>query len=521
MDGLIYGAADPMVLVALVAALGLALAFEFVNGFHDTANAVATVIYTHTLRPGQAVLWSGVWNFIGVLTSSGAVAFGIVALLPLDLVLHVGADPVPGAGIGAGVGMGAGAGFAMIFALLLSALLWNLGTWYFGLPASSSQALIGSIVGVGLMNSALVSGDLGGGVHWASVGKAGLAMLISPLIGFGGSALLILAGRAIFRRTGLPTTPPTKGQPPPRAARALLILTCTGVSFAHGSNDGQKGMGLIMLILLALLPAAYSLDLSPSAGRLAELAAAAQVAEERLASAVSATEARGSAHRAPALTAHAARDELEEFLHTGAYRPATLTALHTLNASVGASLRQVRGLVDLKGEERRDLRLQIALLATTLEVLAKRALPFAAAVDRQALSVYARELSTLIHFLPTWVKAAVALALSLGTMIGWRRVVVTVGERIGKSHLTYAQGASAESVAAIAIAIGLADAFGLPVSTTHVLSSGVAGTMVACRSGVQGDTLRNILLAWILTLPVCMLLGAGLFGAALLLLFQV
>src|ERR1700750_2271212 len=155
--------------ILLVAALFLALSFEFVNGFHDTANAIATVIYTHTLTPTQAVIWSGTWNFLGVLTSSGAVAFGIVALLPVELILDVGS----------------GAGFAMVFALLLSAIIWNVGTWYLGLPASSSHTLIGSIVGVGLMNS-LISPDsaFGDGVNWTKVADTGKALLFSPIIGF-------------------------------------------------------------------------------------------------------------------------------------------------------------------------------------------------------------------------------------------------------------------------------------------------------------------------------------------------
>src|SRR5262245_29321620 len=228
----------------LFLAIGLALAFEFVNGFHDTANAVATVIYTKSLKPTPAVVWSGICNLLGVLTSSGAVAFGVVALLPAELVLNVGP----------------GAGFAMVFALLVSSMIWNLGTWFLGLPASSSHTLIGSIIGVGLANSAMASGKtLGEGVNWANARDVGLSLLISPAIGFCASALLLVTAKLFLKNPALYEAP--KGdQPPPLWIRVLLILTCTGVSFAHGSNDGQKGMGLVMLILIGILPATYALN---------------------------------------------------------------------------------------------------------------------------------------------------------------------------------------------------------------------------------------------------------------------
>src|SRR6202012_3614247 len=239
----------------LFLALGLALSFEFVNGFHDTANAVATVIYTNSLKPTQAVVWSGMWNLIGVLTSSGAVAFGIVALLPVELVINVGS----------------GAGFAMVFSLLLSAIIWNLGTWYLGLPASSSHTLIGSIVGVGLMNSYLSDHPFGDGINWGKVQDTGLALLISPLVGFCVAGLLLLLAKIVFKKyPGIFEEPPQEGRPP-MPVRVLLWATCAGVSFAHGSNDGQKGMGLIMLVLIGIVPAGYALDLNADAGRIAAI----------------------------------------------------------------------------------------------------------------------------------------------------------------------------------------------------------------------------------------------------------
>src|ERR1700739_1136263 len=244
----------------LILALGLALSFEFVNGFHDTANAVATVIYTPSLKPWIAVIWSGLWNLTGVLVSTGAVAFGVVALLPVELVINVGS----------------GAGWAMVFALLISAILWNLGTWYLGLPASSSHTLIGAIMGVGLANS-WVSGnhEFGEGINWAKASEVGTSLLVSPIVGFGCAALLLLFSKALTKSTDL-SSAPEPGKAPPHWIRGLLVLTCTGVSFAHGSNDGQKGMGLIMLILVGILPGSYALKMTGDQAALQKIPPAAQ-----------------------------------------------------------------------------------------------------------------------------------------------------------------------------------------------------------------------------------------------------
>ena len=474
--------------VLLCLAILLALSFEFVNGFHDTANAVATVIYTHTLKPTQAVVWSGLWNLIGVLTSTGAVAFGIVALLPVELVINVGS----------------GAGFAMVFALLISSIVWNLGTWYLGLPASSSHTLIGSIVGVGLMNS-LMSPDsaFGDGVNWAKVEDTVKALIFSPLIGFVAAALLLLAAKAVLRNPALYKAP-EGDKPPPLGIRALLVLTCTGVSFAHGSNDGQKGMGLIVLILVGIIPAGYALDLgtpSDAVHRLAATSAAFSRSLDQLPGAAARSADPDAAHKV-----------LTRYLRSGKVEPGTLPALVVANARVAAKLAPLNELSSLPSADRVALRLDIYLVAETLGRMQKsKQLP--GGLDAAAAGAYQKSLKQLTNFIPLWVKIAVSLALGLGTMIGWKRIVVTVGEKIGKAHLTYAQGASAELVAFATIEA--ADILGLPVSTTHILSSGIAGTMVANGSGIQKETVRNIVLAWVLTLPVCVLLGAALFGAAL------
>lgn len=474
--------------VLLLFAVGLALAFEFVNGFHDTANAVATVIYTHSLRPTYAVVWSGMWNLIGVLVSSGAVAFGITALLPVELVLNVGSA----------------AGFAMVFALLISAIIWNLGTWYFGLPASSSHTLIGSIMGVGLANSMLSKTMVfGEGVNWAKAKEVGVSLLVSPLVGFCCAALLLILAKALIKRPELYRAP-DPNKPPPLWIRALLILTCTGVSFAHGSNDGQKGMGLIMLILVGILPGAYALNLGTAGADVAAIVSTAQEANQALSSHSSASGAISKAD---------AEAELSAFLKTkGIASERTSAALISLNRTIEDRLSGKSSLQQLSLDDRRDLRSDIYLAAESLGKLDKignlKGWP-----ERDLLLGYRGMLDKLTKFIPDWVKMAVAVALGIGTMIGWKRIVVTVGEKIGKEHLTYAQGAAAELVAMTTI--GVADMYGLPVSTTHVLSSGIAGTMAANRSGLQMNTLRNLALAWILTLPVCVFLGAALFALGL------
>jgi len=485
MEVIFSGDLSAATLVLLFGALLLALGFEFVNGFHDTANAVATVIYTRSLPPTLAVLLSGSCNFIGVALSSGTVAFGIIALLPVELVIDVGSGP----------------GFAMVFSLLFSAILWNLGTWYLGLPASSSHTLIGSIVGVGLMNSYLSERPFGDGVNWGKVQDTGLALLISPLVGFFAAAGLLLLAKLLIRDKTLFTEPPKHGHPP-LPVRALLWFTCAAVSFAHGSNDGQKGMGLIMLVLIGIVPAGFALDLAAAPERIAALQA----------DSVAAIGYFTQKAEQQSMESDQAKAILSHYLRTATLAPEVYVAAMVKAQELQQELSGITSFAALGADQRSLARRDAFLVTETINKLNKAHLLPDDDRTKSLLSL-AKGLKGVTSFIPTWVKFAVALALGLGTTIGWKRIVVTVGEKIGKAHLTYGQGASAELVAATTIAA--ADVWGLPVSTTHVLSSGIAGTMAANRSGLQMDTLRNVLLAWVLTLPVCVLLGAGLFGASL------
>jgi PiT family inorganic phosphate transporter len=469
----------PYLLLGL--ALLIALGFEFVNGFHDTANAVATVIYTNSLEPRVAVVWSGLWNLIGVITSSGAVAFSIVALLPVELILQVNK----------------GAGFAMVFALLIAAILWNLGTWWLGLPASSSHTLIGSIIGVGVANQ-LMNGRNGlSGIDWDQAATVFKVLLISPLVGFGGAAVLLLLFKFFVRDPALYEAP-QGSEPPPFWIRCLLILTCTGVSFGHGSNDGQKGMGLIMLILIGTVPTAYALNHAIGYDKVQDFEAVSQQSERTL-----------DHYLVPgAATAGDARTELTNYIRTKEFGPATLPALRQMIGVIENEVVPTGALANVPDGQQQNVRNNMYIVSETLRLMAKKHDGKIAAPDAAVLVNYRKYLDDSTKFIPTWVKVAVALALGLGTMVGWKRIVVTIGEKIGKRHLTYAQGAAAGIVAAATI-IG-ADNFHMPVSTTHVLSSGVAGSMTANGSGLQLTTIRNIAMAWVFTLPAAAVLAGGL-----------
>ena len=467
--------------VSLSVALLIALGFEFVNGFHDTANAVATVIYTNSLPAQFAVVWSGAWNLFGVLMSSGAVAFGIVSLLPVELILQVGSS----------------AGFAMIFALLIAAIIWNLGTWFLGIPASSSHTLVGSIIGVGLANQLMApQGSATSGVDWGQATAVFKTLLISPVVGFVCSALLLLAMKAVIKSKALYTAP-VGNKPPPLPIRALLIATCTGVSFAHGSNDGQKGMGLIMLILIGGLPTAYALNRTmPDSGTPAFISTMQQAHDMFATHAGSATVPRVDA-KARVTDAIRTRDFND---------PVVFAGVAGLAQDISRQVQEYGAVRKVPAAQVQNVRNDMYLASEAVRLMPKTGFT---PDEQKSMAGFKAKLDDGTKFIPLWVKVCVAIALGLGTMVGWKRIVVTVGEKIGKTHLNYGQGAAAELVAAVTIFA--ADNYGLPVSTTHVLSSGVAGTMLANGSGLEWGTVKSIALAWVLTLPAAILMSGTLY----------
>lgn len=469
--------------IMLSAALFVALGFEFANGFHDTANAVVTVIYTNALSSHAAVGLAGFANFLGVLFASGAVAYGILALLPVELILNVGS----------------GQGFAMVFALLLAAIIWNLGTWAAGIPASSSHTLIGSIIGVGLMNRFLTPAGLASSsVNWDQAIKVGKALLFSPLIGFVLAALIFLVCKLIFAHKPELFKPPTDNKPPPFWIRSLLVLSCAGVSFLHGSNDGQKGMGLIMLVLIGIVPTAYSLNKTMSVAEVQSFS----VLSEKTAQILSPTE---STYDLPK-----SREILIQYLQGSVEGPQVLTAVAGLELHLSKTAAQYETFDKVPTDEVHTVRSDTYLISACLKRLKKNdALSQLTPAEQAVLTESSQSLDKTTQFIPTWVKVAVALALGLGTLVGWKRIAATVGEKIGHQPMNYGQGFAAQ-LSTIAM-IGAADNYGLPVSTTHVLNGSVAGTMTANKSGLQWGTIKRILYAWVLTLPAAMTLSAVLY----------
>jgi PiT family inorganic phosphate transporter len=464
----------------LLLAIAAACFFEFINGFHDTANAVATVIYTKSLRPWPAVVWSGICNFLGVFIGGVSVAMGIVKLLPLNLMANSNSS----------------VSLIMVFSMLASSCIWNFGTWYFGLPASSSHALIGGIIGVGVGNALWEGLPASSGVNWAKAGDVGLSLLVSPVLGFVLSALGYLTLKKLLKSPKLFRTPPS-GETPPLGVRLALITTSTGVSFAHGSNDGQKGVGLMMLILIALLPAQFALNPNATPDRIVKALHAASTIKGELVKMPIPGPLKGNGTPQWIPSAHAGGEALNKALD--------LTKATNLATEIEHDLEHVHSIQELQNHERFSLRSRILALDSELGKLEKSGVNLSKVKESRKL------LASLVEYAPFWVIVMIAFSLGVGTMIGWKRIVVTLGEKIGKTHLTYAQGAVSEMVAMSMI--GISAIIGLPVSTTHCLSSGIAGSMIAAGSGVRSGTVRNILLAWVLTLPLTVLMSAGLFMA--------
>jgi phosphate/sulfate permease len=453
-----------LLIICLIAACG----FEFVNGFHDTANAVATVIYTHSLKPLVAVVWSGIWNFIGVWWGGISVAMGIVYLLPVESLV----DQTMGQSI------------AMVMALLISAIAWNLITWYLGIPCSSSHTLIASILGVGIAYSLLPEVSEAA-VNWGKSKEIGMSLLISPLFGFSLTIVLMFLLRTFTKKTSYGDSlfkEPKKNAPPPLWIRSILILTCTGVSFFHGSNDGQKGVGLIMLILIGIVPGYFALSDSISPASL-----------------------NGSFAKIESVLNALDPSPLSDPDH------AKFDSTKAMHTRLMATLGNVASVNAIPKSERFSIRKDIMVMNRNLTDLLDKEELRMSEKDKNILQDELKSIRNITDFAPDWVLLMVAMSLGVGTMIGWKRIVKTIGEKIGKEHLTYAQGASAELVAATTI--GLSSGLGLPVSTTHVLSSGIAGSMVANKGikNLQADTVRNILIAWFLTLPVVLILSGTLF----------
>lgn len=499
----------------LVIALIFVLVYEIINGFHDTANAVATVIYTRALRSQLAVAMSGVFNFLGVIMGGLSVAYTIVHLLPIDLLLNISFPH----------------GLAIMFSILLAALLWNLGTWYFGLPTSSSHTLIGAIIGVGLTNALVTDSSVVQALNIPKLIEIFVSLIISPVVG------LLLAGAMVFflrrywsrtkKRRRIHLTPAEREKKdgkrkPPFWTRIALILSAAGVNFSHGANDGQKGIGLIMLVLIGVAPAGFIINMKASGYDISRTSDAVNHLQEYytqhhnvLTHVVGLDEQPESVPSIQNTSPNASsannqvlldqEDTLPQVFHCDLSQP--LFAMNRASLLLG----NLESYNQLNSEQRSQVRRLLICIADTVDKVAK--LPETHTADKRFLADLRHDLLYTVEYAPMWIIIAVALALALGTMVGWRRVATTIGEKIGKKGMTYAQGLSAQMTAAISI--GVASYIGMPVSTTHVLSSAVTGTMLVNGGGVQGKTVKNILMAWVLTLPVTIVLAGSLYWFAL------
>jgi inorganic phosphate transporter, PiT family len=450
----------------LLACLAAACIFELINGFHDTANAVASVIYTNALKPGYAVVWSAICNFIGVNVGGIAVAIGIINILPVEALIDKSIYH----------------GLSMIASLILTAIIWNLGTWYFGIPCSSSHTLIGSIFGVGLAYM-ILPGSSSVSLNWSKVYDIGLSLLISPVIGFFLALLLMFLLKRLVKNKVLYKEPPSK-KAPPFWIRTVLILTCTSVSFTHGSNDGQKGVGLVMMILIAFVPSYFAIDMQKNPSQLN--------------------------HHIVIIDPIIKKTSSSDIYTMNEVRTISLRLDSIKAVMIGRT-----SFMDNKSTDNFDVRKDILLVAKSIKKLiddpVKYPMQGLTSEDKSVLLSEIGQVRSFTEYAPWWVILMISISLGIGTMVGWKRIVITIGEKIGKTHMSYAQGAVANLIAASTI--GLSSLFGLPVSTTHVLSSGVAGSMVSGGGlkNLQGKTITNIIVAWLVTLPVTILLSGMLF----------
>ncbi len=460
---------EPALFILLIVCLIAACAFEFINGFHDTANAVATVIYTNSLKPTPAVIWSGFCNALGVMAGGITVAMGIVELLPPEVQS----------------GENTQLALLLILSMLSSAIVWNLLTWYLGIPCSSSHTLVGSIIGVGLAFSMTDNREFGSGVNWGKSMDIGMSLLISPLFGFTVAALLLIVSKMFIKDKAIYQEADPK-KVPPFWIRSILILTCTGVSFAHGNNDGQKGIGLLMLILITAVPSYFVLNQDMN---YKELPALVQTFEAQFA-------------KMPTSAITTENQSRVDKINAAVKTFKSLTASYSITT-----------LESIPELERPKVRQQVVQILRNFDKaeFSKEDILKTGSSSNDNLEATIKKLSPYTDYAPIQISILVSLCLGIGTMIGYKRIVVTIGEKIGKSHMSYAQGASAEIVAASTIL--MASQLGLPVSTTHVLSSGIAGTMVASdgTKNLQSSTLTNIGLAWLLTLPITIGLSVGFF----------
>ncbi|VFP80730.1 inorganic phosphate transporter PitA [Candidatus Erwinia haradaeae] len=481
----------------LTLALFFVLFYETINGFHDTANAIATVIYTRALRSKLAVVMSGVFNFIGVLLGGLSVAYAIVHLLPADLLRNVRSTD----------------GLIMLSSMLIASIIWNLGTWYYGLPASSSHTLIGGIIGISVTNAYLTGHSLLEALNIPKMLNILTSLIISPILGFVFAGSLIIILRKYWggnkKRKRIHMTPNEREKfdgkkKPPFWTRIALILSAIGVSYSHGANDGQKGIGLIMLVLICVAPSGFAVNINANdydIFRTRDAVIHLQQYYKKLTPNFS----QQITEVSPIISSIQVKNN-----YINSVKNSTLSDTLLLCEEARQLLDNLVSYDTLRVEEKIQLRSLLICITDTIDRISH--LPTATDSDVLFLKKLKSDLLNTVEYAPLWIIIAIACALSLGTMAGWRRIAKTIGEKVGTQEMTYAQGMSAQITAAVSI--GVASYTGIPVSTTHILSSSVAGAMLASGNGIQGRTVKNILIAWMLTLPVAIILSSIIYVTA-------
>ncbi|MCV2528633.1 MAG: inorganic phosphate transporter [Candidatus Lightella neohaematopini] len=478
----------PIYVISIIAFI-LVLIYEIINGFHDTANAITTVIYTNALKVKIAVIMSGLFNFYGVIFSGLSVAYAIVHLLPIELLTNINSAH----------------GLIMLFSMLLSAIIWNISTWYFGLPASSSHTLIGAIIGVSITNSIINHHSILEALNIPKLLEIFTSLVISPFIGFILSICLILILKIFVSNYGkykiiysVPTNSSNLYLPekkPPLWLKLILVLSSAGVSFSHGANDGQKGIGLIMLILISITPVNFILNMNTNNSDI-------------LHTKYAILDLKNFYSNKCILNSNLYSKNKKNFLYFRKENKFYCSSKvleyieHTYNL-----LNNLSSYNQLNNNQRFYLHNSLINIINNINKLAK--LSSVNDYDKKLLMNIKNILLSNVEYAPKWVITTIAVALSLGTMVGWKRISVTIGERIGKSNMTYAHGFVTQTTAALSI--GVASYTGMPVSTTHIVSSAIMGVMLVDGKGIQLNTIKNILITWLLTLPISILISSILY----------
>lgn len=511
--------------IMLMIALFFVFIYEAINGFHDTANSVVTVIYTYALPSHSAVIMSGVFNFLGVILSGLSVAYTIIHLLPLYLLTNTSAHHI----------------LAMIFSILFAAILWNLGTWYLGLPTSSSHTLIGTLIGIGLTHAIITQCPITQGLNISKLINIFASLIISPIIGLILAKIIIILLYRYWNNNkkyeNIHITPTEQAKKigkrqPSLWIRSILITSAAGVSFSHGANDGQKGIGLIMLLLIGVAPASFMLNMNSSTHIISHTKNAINNfhayyiqhyndIHNIVPSEITSIPVSTALHQLQIIVPSFPEkihiinnDNTINFnekilsLDTTTKRKkffCDLSLTLIMIQDTALLLDNLNSYTQLNINQRSQLRQLLICIIDVLDQII--ALPEISYKNKNFIAHLKKNLINTVEYAPTWIILGVALSLSLGTIIGWKRVAITIGEKIGKKEMTYAQGLSAQLTTAISISA--ASYAGMPVSTTHVLSASLTGSMLMHGWGVQKKIIKNILITWILTMPISIILSSS------------